>query len=201
MFRRLTFIVLLVLIVSAALAGIASAADASAADTDTKQVGLVIAFPDGSTHTEVVVVPAAATTFDVLKVAKISLASQTSSFGTAICGINNVGCPETNCFCDPKQFWAYYHLVDNAWTSAAEGAGSYVPANGAVEGFAWSGSDASFNPTTQPPVYTFDQIVAAPHLVTLPQTGGGLVPQFVGGLGGLLLVGAGLAVSFRRGKH
>ncbi len=196
MFRRLTFIVLLVLVVSAALAGVASAAD-----IDTKQIGLVIAFPDGSTHTEVVVVPTAATTVDALKAAKINLTSQTSSFGTAICGINNVGCPETNCFCDPKQFWAYYHLVDNAWASAAEGAGSYVPANGAVEGFAWSGSDASFNPTTQPPIYTFDQIVAAPRLATLPQTGGGLVPQIVGGLSGLLLVGAGLAVSFRRNKH
>ncbi len=201
MSRRLVFVVLLVLALSTALVGIASAADVSAVDTDAKQVGLVIAFPDGSTHAEVVVVPAAATTFDVLKAAKIVLASQTTSFGTAICGINNVGCPETNCFCDAKQFWAYYHLTDNAWTAAAEGAGSYVPANGAVEGFAWSGSDASFNPTTQPPVFTFDQIVAAPHLMTLPQTGGSLFPQIAGSVGGLLLAGAGLAVNFRRGKH
>lgn len=195
MHHRLVFVVLLVLALCAALAGSASAAE------DTKQVGLVIAFPDGSTHTEVVTVPAAATTFDVLKAAKINLASQTTSFGTAICGINNVGCPETDCFCDAKQFWAYYHLIDNAWAAAAEGAASYVPANGSVEGFAWSGSDASFNPTTQPPVFTFDQIVAAPHLLTLPQTGGSLIPLAVGSVSGLLLAGAGLALNFRKGKR
>ena len=39
----------------------------------------------------------------------------------------------------------------------------FVPTNGAVEGFAWSGFDANYNPTVQPPVYTFDQIVAATH--------------------------------------
>lgn len=193
MFRRFMSIILLVLAVSAALVGVASAADA-----DTKQVGLVIAFPDGVTHTEVVTVPTAATALDVLMAAKVSLVSQTTSFGTAICGINNVGCPATDCFCDPKQFWAYYHLTGNAWAAATEGAGSYVPANGAVEGFAWSGADASFNPTVQPPVYTFDQIVAAPQPATLPQTGGSVVFQVVGVLGGLMLMGAGLTASLRR---
>ena len=49
----------------------------------TKQVGLVIAFPDGTEHLEIVTVPTAATTFDVLQKAKITLASADSGFGPA----------------------------------------------------------------------------------------------------------------------
>jgi hypothetical protein len=196
MSHRLTLVILLVMVLSAALVGTTLAADA-----DTKQIGLVIAFPDGAKHIEVVTVPATATTFDALKVAQIDLVSQASSFGVAVCSINKVGCPATNCFCDPKQFWAYYHLNGDTWTAAAEGAGSYVPANGAVEGFAWSGSDASFNPTVQPPVYTFEQIAAAPLPVTLPQTGGNPVIPMLGGLGGLLLVIAGLGAVIWQGRR
>ena len=146
MLRRLLFVAVLALALSVALVGVVAAVD-----TGTKQVGVVIAFPDGAAHTEIVTVPITATAFDVLKAAKINLVSQTSSFGPAVCSINNVGCPATNCFCDPKQFWAYYHLNGNAWVVSAEGASGHVPANGAVEGFVWSGMDAKFNPTSQPP--------------------------------------------------
>ncbi len=192
MFRRFSSVMWLILVFSLALAGVVSAADAA-----TKQVGLVIAFPDGTRHTEVVTVPVGATTFEVLQAAKIKLVSQTTGFGPAICAINNVGCPATNCFCNPKEFWAYYHLTGDTWTMAQEGAGSYVPADGAVEGFVWSGMDANFNPTLQPPVVTFAQIVAAPELATLPQTGGVAWPM-IGLASGLALVLAGLAT--RKGR-
>lgn len=192
MFRRFTSVIWLALALSLALAGIAFAADAA-----TKRVGLVIAFPDGTRHAEVVTVPAGATTFEALQAARIKLVSQTTGFGPAICAINNVGCPATNCFCNPKEFWAYYHLAGDAWAMAQEGAGSYVPPDGAVEGFVWSGMDASFNPTQQPPVLTFAQILAAPVLATLPQTGGVAWPML--GLGGsLALILAGLAA--RKGR-
>ncbi len=158
--RTLAAILLaLVLCAAVSAAALASPLDQAAG---TKQVGLVIAFPDGSKYTGIVTVPADATTFDALQKANIQLVSVTQQFGPAICSINNTGCPATNCFCDKQHVWAFYHLdaANKKWTAAQEGVGTAKPANGAVEGLIWSAVDANFNPTDQPPVVTFDQIKA-----------------------------------------
>ncbi len=81
-----------------ALAGVAVlllasfAGSALAAEDGTKEIGLVITFPDGTEHLEVVTVPAAATMFDALKAAEIDLASADSDFGPAVCGIARAPC-------------------------------------------------------------------------------------------------------------
>ena len=180
MSRRFVSVILIALVLGALIAGTALAQTPT-----TKQVGLVIAFPDGPEHLEIVTVPTAATTFEVLQKAKITLASADSGFGPGVCGINSVGCPATDCFCDAAHYWAYFDLdaATSKWIASAMGVGSVVPANGAVVGLAWSGFDESYNPTVQPPVYTFDQIVAktAPPPVSVPEPGT------------LLLLGSGLA--------
>ncbi len=142
------------------------------AQAGTKRVGLVVAFPDGTRYADVVTVPADATAFDALKAAKITLVSQETQFGPAVCSINNTGCPATNCFCDPKRFWAYFHLdaATGKWAAAKEGVGAYKPANGAVEGFTWTESDANFNPVIQPPVLTFAQLQAQPAATAVAAT-------------------------------
>jgi hypothetical protein len=156
MSHRIPLVSVLILIV---LALTASAAFAQAGGT--KQVGLVVTFPDGTTHTEVVSVPADGSTLDALRAAKLTIATAESGQGTSLCKINETGCPADNCFCDAEHFWAYYHLKATDWAAAQEAASAFVPANGAVEGFAWSGFDPQFNPTTKPPVSTFDQLVGS----------------------------------------
>jgi hypothetical protein len=189
MVRRVPYVILTVvaILLLASLAG-----SALAAEEGTKQVGLVIAFPDGTEHLEVVTVPANATTFDALKAADIDLASTESDFGPAVCGVNKVGCPADNCFCDAQHFWAYYHLdpAGKAWQASAQGVGAYVPPDSAVEGLAWSGMDASFMPVDQPKVRTFQDLSgAAPQ--SLPATGFGALPLALAA--GLSLVAIGLS--------
>jgi hypothetical protein len=168
--RRFSLTVLMALVLMALVAPV------QAQDAGTKQVGLVIAFPDGTQHTEIVTVPAAANTFEVLQAADIELASQDTAFGPAVCSINGTGCPADNCFCNEKEFWAYFHLDNTQWASAMEGVGAYVPADGAVEGFAWSASDADFNPTVKPNVVAFDQITSS---AAAAATGVGLSTQTI----------------------
>ena len=108
--------------------------------------------------------------------ADIELASQETAFGPAVCSINGTGCPADNCFCNEKEFWAYFHLAGGEWASAMEGVGAYVPADGTVEGFAWSASDADFNPTVKPNVVTFEQMTSG---AAAAATGAGLSMQTI----------------------
>jgi hypothetical protein len=186
MIRRVFFAGLAVVLL-ASLSG-----SALAAEGGTKQVGLVVTFPDGTEYTEVVTVPASATMIEAIQAAKLELASADTDFGPAVCGINKVGCPSENCFCDKDHFWAYYHLDPAAtkWQASAQGVGAFVPANGAVEGMVWSGMDASYQPTDQPKIHTFQQLAGgAPQ--GLPVTGSGLPPLALAV--GMLLAAAGLA--------
>jgi hypothetical protein len=184
--RRILFTVTMVVLLAALTGGILSAQEG------TKQVGVVIAFPDGTEHTEVVTVPTSATAFEVISAAKVDLASANTDFGPAVCGINKVGCAADNCFCSQDHFWAYYHLdpAANTWQASAQGLGAYVPVNGAVEGLIWSAMDANFQPTEQPTVHTFRELSGgAPQ--ALPKTGSGIMLLVL--TAGLLLVALGLA--------
>lgn len=149
------------------------------AQSGTKQVGLVVQFDDGSVHTEVVTVPADATVADVLQNASVSVTISETSWGPALCAINNTGCPSDNCFCNPDMFWAFYVQENGQWKAASVGIGGYTPADREVVGFAWSGFDANYNPTVQPPFYTFDRLASPPPAeipepATMALVGGGL---------------------------
>lgn len=176
MFHRHRLILIITLALLLVLATTAFAAGS-------KEVALVITYSDGSTYTEIVEVPADATAADVLDAAKVPVGLADYGFGPAVCNINEDGCPTEDCFCNPDNFWAYYHLVGDAWESSMVGIDDYTPGDRSVEGFAWSGFDADFNPTVKPPVKTFEEIeeelTPKPSEIPEPAT--------------LLLLGSGLA--------
>lgn len=153
MHRRSLFTIVLVVFSVLLLTASAFAQAAS------KRVALVIQFP-ARTYTEIVTVPADATAAQVLDAAVIPVGLAQFPWGPGLCNIDGVGNPATtaDCFADPTHYWAYFHLSGNAWEIAQTGVGDYKPGDRAVEGFAWSGFDANFNPTVYPPVKTFDQI-------------------------------------------
>ena len=148
-----------------------SSATAFAQDmTDTKDVGIVIRYSDGTVYSEIVTVPADATAFDVLEAANIEMVSLETSFGPAVCKIGDDGNPADDCF-GSSSSWGYWHLEGDEWVSSETGVGGFTPEDGAVEGFAWTAYDENFNAETQPPVITFAGISAGAP-AQLPVTGG-----------------------------
>jgi hypothetical protein len=71
-----------------------------------------------------------------------------TGFGPAVCNINGVGCPSSNCFCDPNKFWNYNYWDGAAWQSYPVGAGSSSIGDGAAEGWRWA--DFSSGTAMQP---------------------------------------------------
>jgi len=64
----------------------------------------------------------------------------TQDFGggfIGICSIEGVGCPASNCFCDPDNFWNYSYWDGNAWQGYLVGAAASLITGGAVEGWRW----------------------------------------------------------------
>jgi len=137
----------------------------------TKQVGLVIRWSDGTELTEIVTIPAEATGLDALLAASVDVESDDAGWGVSVCSIDGEGCPQDDCFCDLEHFWGYWNLVDGGWVSSMVGASAHVPADGDVDGWAWTGFDADFNPTVQPPVYTFEEIEAMQAPADIPEPG------------------------------
>jgi hypothetical protein len=189
--RRFTFVTFLVIVLAAILVGTAFAQDGN-----TKRVGVVVAFPEGQPHVQVVTVPSDATTFDVLKASGLTLVTQPGQAGQALCKINETGCAADNCFCDAEHFWAYYHLNGSNWEASQGSVDSYKPANGAVEGFAWSGFDKDYNPTVKPAVYTFEQLQGASSAAG--PTSSRVIPILI--LVGLLIFGVVVLVLLLRGR-
>lgn len=76
--------------------------------------------------------------FTALELSGLSVVISNTSFGPAVCAIEGVGCPSTDCFCGGSTFWGYSYYDGSAWQSYPVGAGSSVISQtGAIEGWRW----------------------------------------------------------------
>lgn len=169
------------LVAAVALLLVGVVGSAVLAQGDTKRVGVVVRYGDGTEHLEIVSVPADATVEGVLLASSLDVEIAQSAWGPGLCKIGPDGCPADDCFC-ALEFWAFWILNEAgpAWEMAPTGIGGHVPTDESVVGFSWTAADANWNPLFEPPVYTFAEIEAAnlpaeiPEPATMLLFGGGL---------------------------
>jgi len=82
------------------------------------------------------------TGLQALQLSGLELTTVDFSFGTAVCAIEGVGCPATNCFCNNNKFWGYQFWEDSAWHGYMVGASSSSVDDDSVEGWIWGGSNS-----------------------------------------------------------
>lgn len=113
---------------------------------------VVVDFGDGRTVTRrVTFTTTTISGLQALQSTGLQLTTVDYSFGTAVCAIEGVGCPATNCFCNANKFWGYQFWDGAAWQGYMVGAGSSSIGNGAVEGWAW-GASGSNPPAVTPEI-------------------------------------------------
>lgn len=146
------------------------------------QAGLVIDFGDGNVQMACVDLgpDGQATGEEVLAAAGFDVLMEYGPMGGAVCRIDSQGCdfPGEACWCEclssPCVYWAYHHLVDGQWMYSTLGASSHLLGPGDVDGWAWGAGTLSQG--AQPPVYTFQDICAAPTATPTPTSTATAVP-------------------------
>lgn len=126
-------------------------------EPEESRAGLVVRFSDGTVMTDCV-------TFSEDEISGATLLQRSDftvetyeddSLGTAVCKINNEGCPEDTCFCDPDNNWKYFLWGDGTWGSSPVGASSRTVTNGDLDGWAWGGFE---DEQAEPPETTFAEV-------------------------------------------
>ena len=120
----------------------------------TNRAGLVVLFEDDRIETYCISFNEESIRgYELLELSELELELEHSSLGVAVCKIEDVGCPPSECLiCEKPKYWAYWHLVDDKWSYSTKGASDYDVSNGDVDGWAWGTGE-------EPSVfYTFDEI-------------------------------------------
>jgi hypothetical protein len=93
---------------------------------------------------------------DALLQSGLEVITQETSFGTAVCSIEEVGCPADNCFCSATNFWNYlnWDWAQNQWVASAVGASATTLSNHAVDGWRWQAFEDSQTPPPAPDLLT-----------------------------------------------
>ena len=86
----------------------------------------------------------------MLEATGLDLAVAETSFGPAVCAIEDIGCPADNCFCNTDEFWGYNFWDGTAWQGYPVGASSSeISMTGAIEGWRWGAFGSAQTPADQ----------------------------------------------------
>lgn len=102
------------------------------------------------------------------------------TLGLAVCGLDNEGCPASDCFCQsrrtPSIYWHYQRLeTTGRWVGNPIGPTSRVIHDGDVDGWAWGADNLSLPATTIDGIARLSgfESIAAPS----PSAAGSVAPQ------------------------
>jgi len=77
--------------------------------TSSAEVGIVVEFPDGSIITKCLSITENESGYDTMQSSSLPLVwSPPSVWGHALCKISDTGCPSSNCWCSPTDYWNFY---------------------------------------------------------------------------------------------
>jgi hypothetical protein len=112
------------------------------------QAGVVIQFDEAAVRTVQFSQPISG--IKALELSGLDFEVAETSFGPAVCSIEGVGCPATDCFCGGDNFWNYTYWDGAAWQSYPVGAGSSVISRtGSYEGWRWGPFGSGLIPPSQ----------------------------------------------------
>lgn len=163
------FSLLLVPLLAAFLSGLAHAQEG-----ESNLAGLVILSGEGQSATYCVpFAEAEISGYELLNRAGLQMEFGNSVQGAAVCSVDGVGCPASDCFCqcrgEPCQYWSYWQLGDSGWEYAIRGANQTTVRPGDVYGWTWGPGTVS--EALQPPPTTFEEICAdGPTVAAIPAT-------------------------------
>lgn len=145
----LSFAIALLILLQAGLANAAPTARLGP-DDGPYQAAVVVDFGDGSNLIRHINFPTPTISgLQALRLTGLDLGIAEYSFGAAICSIEGVGCPASNCFCNANKYWGYQSWQNDSWQGYAIGPADSTVADGAVEGWVW-GAFGSAPPPVQP---------------------------------------------------
>lgn len=107
------------------------------------RAGLVVRFSDDDiVIRQITFSENSISSYELLTRSDLEVEAAVSGMGAAVCRIEDVGCPSSNCFCQsPPDSWAYYHLQDGEWVYSPVGASAHQVEDGDVDGWSWGNAE------------------------------------------------------------
>jgi hypothetical protein len=133
-----------------ALIGLCGVSSNNVYAQEQKQGGVVVQLDDSALRVRTIDFTGSISGVTALQLTGLDVLTSSTKFGVAVCSIEGVGCPATDCFCNPQKFWAYSYWDGNAWQDYPVGASdSVISRTGAIEGWRWGEFGSAKIPATQ----------------------------------------------------